>query len=150
MNPSDQLIRRVITGFGVFYLVFLLGAVAITSFKFRDYYVPPALDPTLGEDAVLQLWDLNYEHRYREYKRFILPIGLSLALFLPIWAAALGVWIAAQCLRSCFFFGAERALPFLFKELAQLLAQCSGTPGVAFLIALPLGFIFAFLLLPSC
>jgi hypothetical protein len=92
MKRSDQLLRRVITGFGVFYLVFLLGAVAATGFKYRDLYAPPALDPTLGEDAVLRVWELNYEHRYREYRRSVRAIGLSLALFLPIWAAALGVW----------------------------------------------------------
>jgi hypothetical protein len=89
---SDQRIRRVIWGLGVFYLVVLLGTVSTTALKFRDYYTAPVLDRAQGEDAVLQSWELNYEQRYTAYRQFVKVIGLILALYLPIWAAALGVW----------------------------------------------------------
>ena len=91
-TSSDQRIRRVVVGLGVFYLVVLLGTVSTTALVFRDYYAAPVLNRALGEDAVLQSWELDYEQRYTDYRQFVRVIGLILALYLPIWAAALGVW----------------------------------------------------------
>jgi hypothetical protein len=92
MKLTDQRIRYLVTGLGGFYLVFLLSVVGTTAFKYRDYYAPPAIDQTLGEDAVLDVWNLKYEARYKEYRHSVRAIGLSLAVFLAIGAGALGVW----------------------------------------------------------
>lgn len=91
MSCSDEKRRRVIIGLGVFYLVFLLAAVATTSFKYRGLYVSPAIESTLGEDEVVEVWNGKYESPYAEYRRFIVPIWFALGIYLPVWAAVVGI-----------------------------------------------------------
>ena len=83
--------RRLIIGFGIFYLILLIAAVAATGFKYRDYYIPPALDRALGENEVLRIWNNSYEARYKDYRQFVGIVSVGLGLYLTLWAAAVGV-----------------------------------------------------------
>jgi hypothetical protein len=89
---SEPRTRRIVLDFGLVYLALLLGAVAVTGWQYREYYATPRLDRTMDENAVLQEWNRSYAERYRDYRSFLRPITLGLALYLSAWAAALGVW----------------------------------------------------------
>lgn len=72
--------RPLIAG-GAVYLVALAAVVANTALSFRGFYsapVPP------GEDQVLRM--------YQEYRQFLHLVGLALAVYLGVWAAAVGWW----------------------------------------------------------
>lgn len=72
--------RPLIAG-GAVYLVALAAVVAHTALSFRGFYsapVPP------GEDEVLRM--------FQEYRQFLHPLGLALAVYLGVWAAAVGWW----------------------------------------------------------
>ncbi len=92
MKNSSIPVRRLLTGFGVFYLILLLAAVAATSFKYRDYYMPPALDRDSGENEVLRIWNNSYEARYKDYRQFVGIVSAGLGLYLTLWGVAVGVW----------------------------------------------------------
>lgn len=70
--------RPILAG-GAVYLVALAAVVAYTALSFRGFYTAPV--PS-GENDVLAM--------YRDYRLFLHPVGLALAVYLGVWAAAVG------------------------------------------------------------